>query len=77
MLLHPFSKERIKAQNNENVKKLKHKRTQKTMTQTINDDAYFQERRRKFLRTKTQKKRKAKTQIIGERCQLSSGEYCT
>ena len=34
----------------------------------MDEDAYFQERRRK--------KTKKDTQILGERCQLSSGEYC-
>ena len=64
----------------ENVKNAKKKRKRKkpktqkkrkkTKTHILkNEDAYFQERR--------SKKTKTKTQILGERCQLSSGEYCT
>ena len=60
----------------ENAKKKRKKKTKtqknakKTKTHIFkNEDAYFQERRRK-------KKTKTKTQILGERCQLSSGEYC-
>ena len=75
LLLNPFTRERKKTQKNENAKKRKRKRTQKnenakkTKTQIFkNEDAYFQERRRK--------KTKTKTQILGERCQLSSGEDC-
>ena len=68
-----------KTKKNENAKKRKRKRMQKkrkrkkrkkTKTHIFkNEDAYFEERRRK-------KKTKTKTQILGERCQLSSGEYC-
>ena len=77
LLLHPFTRERKKRKKNENAKKRKRKKMQKkkknenakkrkkTKTHIFkNEDAYFQERRRK------------KTQILGERCQLSSGEYC-
>ena len=60
--LHENAKKRKK---NENAKK-----SIKTKTHVFkNEDEYFQERRRK-------KKTKTKTQILGERCQLSSGEYC-
>ena len=52
------------AKKNENAKNAKKKKTHVFK----NEDAYFQERRRK--------KTKTKTQILGERCQLSSGEYC-
>ena len=65
LLLHQFTRECKK----------KRKRTQKNVKKTKN--AYFQERRRIFSRVKTQKKTKTKTQILGERCQLSSGEYCS
>ena len=63
-----------KTQKKPNAKKnRKRKRTQKKK----NENAYFQEGRGIFSRTKTQKKKtKTKTQILGERCQLSSGEYC-
>ena len=72
--LHENAKKTQKNENakNENVKERKKKtKTQinakKTKTHLFkNEDAYFQERRRK----------KRKTQIRGERCQLSSGEYC-
>ena len=66
--LHENAKKRKK---NENAKKRKRKRTQK------NENAYFQDRRRIFSRTKTPEKTQTKNQILGERCQLSSGEYCT
>ena len=57
LLLHPFTRERQK----KNAEK-------KTKTHNFkNVDAYFQERRRKQAKTKTQ--------ILGELCQLSSGEY--
>ena len=75
LLLHPFTRERKK---NENAKEGKKKtKTQKNAkkTKTQKKNAYFQERRRIFSRRKTQKT-KTKTQILGERCQLSSGEYC-
>ena len=74
LLLHPFTRERKKTQKkNENAKERKKnenaKKRKKTKTHIFkNEDAYFQERRRK--------KTKTKTQILGERCQLSSGKYC-
>ena len=71
-------RKRKRTQKNENAKKRKRKRTPKKETQKNakktkthifkNEDAYFQERRRE--------KTKTKTQILGERCQLRSGEYC-
>ena len=68
LLLHPFTRERKKTQ--KNAKKTKAQKTQKKTKTHIfkNEDAYFQERRRE--------KTKTKTQILGERCQLRSGEYC-
>ena len=71
LLLHPFTRERKKKKKTKTQKKIT--KTQKTQKKTKthifkNEDAYFQERRRK--------KTKTKTQILGERCQLSSGEYC-
>ena len=73
LLLHPFTRERNKAKKKTKTQKktenAKKKKTQKSQ------NAYFQERIRIFSRTRTQKT-KTKTQILGERCQLSSGEYC-
>ena len=75
LLLHPFTRERKKNAKNENAKERK-KRRRKKKTQK-NEEVYFQERKSIFSRTKTHKKMKTKTQRLGERCQLSSGEYCT
>ena len=78
LLIHPFTRERIKrkkrkrkkkTKTQKNAKKRKRKKTQK------NENAYFQERRRIFSRTKTQKNENEDANL-GERCQLSSGEYC-
>ena len=57
-------------------KKRKRKKTKNAKERKKTQNAYFQERRCIFSRTKTQKN-ETKTQILGERCQLSSGEYCT
>ena len=77
LLLHPFTRERKK---NENAKKTKTQKNAKKKTKTQKN---AKKRKRIFSRTKThifknedaKKKTKTKTQILGERCQLSSGEY--
>ena len=72
-LLHPLTwerkKKRQKKKKNENAKK-KNEDTKQRRRIFSRTKTYFEERRRKKIKTKT------KTQILGERCQLSSGEYC-
>ena len=93
LLRHSFTREAKKkthkTNKNEKTKERKKKKlqkTQKTKTHIFkNEDAYFQEQRRIFSRTKThifkkedaKKKTKRKTQILEERCKLSSDEYCS
>ena len=63
-------------------KKRKRKKNENAKERKKNENA--KKRKGIFSRTKTHifknedanKKTKTKTQIIGERCQLSSGEYC-
>ena len=71
LLLHPFTREC--------------KKTQKKTKPHKNENAKNPKKRKSiFSRTKThifknedaKKKTKTKTQILGERCQLSNGEYC-
>ena len=68
--------ENAKRKKTQNLKKTKMQKNAKYEDEKRktpkHEDAYFQERRRK----KTKKRTKTKTQILGERCQLSSGEYC-
>ena len=69
LLLHPFTRERKKKKRkkkNENAKKRKRIFSRTNTHIFKNEDA----------KKKKKKKTKTKTQILGERCQLSSGEYC-
>ena len=78
--LHPFTRERKKKTQKKKTKtqktqkkKRKRKTTQKKKTKTHifkNEDAYF-----KNEDATKKKKTKTKTRILGEQCQLSSGEY--
>ena len=75
LLLHPFTQDakknpkRKKRKRKKKIRRRKRTQTKKKKTHIFkNEDAIFQERRCE--------KTKTKTQILRERCQLSSGEYC-
>ena len=71
--LHENAKNR---KNTTTQKKLERQKTQKTPKRKKTVYAYFQEQSRMFSRTKTQKKINTNMQILGERRQLISCEYC-
>ena len=64
LLLHPLTRGRKKK--NENAKERKKK----------NENAFFSRTKTHIFKNEDAKETKTKTQILGERCQLSSGEYC-